>query len=272
MGKYVCINKNILGLNLNQVRIYFTMKKWTNKHGICDLTLHQIAERSGVPYDTVIDNMTKEFYAAANCRVKKVHVESYKFRNIYHFTEKKFVIIKEDFLKVNADKKLKALVILLKLLCFKNSNKLAYNKAQLCELLNMSRPTLNKYLKAAIEAGLIKYNKNCIEITCAGVTASAVNFNKLSDGDKAYAVISNYCEARGVKAPRYNGRLVNELNLAWNEGKDNNVNYAVVNIIKRLNRCNIKVGKSYSLAYFLKVLLNTKLDIRRNATVYMTMN
>lgn len=264
MQQFIILDNNIKTLNTNQVLIHTTQKAWSDKNGVCNLTQEQIANCSGVPYRTVVKNMNKDYYKTVRCVKTKVHIVSYMFRNVYNFDNAKgFFMIKRSFMNVKASKEALAFVLKLKTVCFRDTNKCAYNKSQLARLFNMSWNSINKYINDTVKAGLIKLNKNCIEITCSGITAKAFRNKKASDGDNVYNVIKYFCEAKGVKVPYYSKRVVNELNTAWKMYSKKRLNHTptdeevAYSLYNRLNTvCRLKVERTYSLSYFAKILLD----------------
>lgn len=268
MQQYIVLNNNIKSLNNNQVLIYFTQKKFTDKRGICRLTQHQIADYSGVPYDTVVDNMNDKYYEVVECTKfhEKCGDKAYQYRNIYHFREKRFFFVDINFTRVKASRDALAFILKLKAVCLINTNKCAYNKTQLAKVFNISWNSVNKYIKAAEGAGLLRFNKGCFEIHCAGINANAVKNKKLTDGEKAYETIKEFCEGKGVKKPFFNERLVMNLVEVWHintslalkyKPTDNDIKRSLLNRLEA--KCKVKSGRTYSLLYFFKCLLNVRM-------------
>lgn len=160
---YTTISKELAKLKLNEIWVYSILKSYRKKEGFTDLTLEQIECLSGVSNIERIIPKLKPYLL----KIEQKKLDSYRMQNLYYFKkEESFVYLDNRFFEVQdiKDVKTKAFLIKLKLLCISGTNHCNFDKKEIAKRLNMSRPTLDKYISLAVDSGELAITKEGFEI------------------------------------------------------------------------------------------------------------
>lgn len=181
--------------------------------------------------------------------------------NVYQFKDdmkSPYIMIAPKFLKAPITSKLKGFILILRSLCKNGSNVVRFkNKKELRELLKIGNAqTLNKYLEELEGSDIVTINEDSIVFNREYFYLYNPN-NNLTDEQKLYCYIWDYCYINGVVPPmkHLNGRTCDKtLAFMAMELKGN-----TVNIKERIPN----LPKEVTLEYFYKALCNEKREIHK---------
>ena len=189
MRHYTAITKDIIKITgnnkLEKVHVYSYIKRRETyeTHSLDNLTYLEIAHHLNIPLPTVknivptlFDNRSLFTYVEHNDINGKTYL-TYHFHSSYEnffyidnsfFKDENYSIIEQKYRN-----QVKGLLLLIKTICingtnryyFQRNSKSGINYAELSRLLNIDRDTLEKYMKLAIDSGLITIIKGGISIT-----------------------------------------------------------------------------------------------------------
>ena len=247
MQNYTTISKEILQLDTIQAAIYITLKRSRKAEGYSDLFEAQIAEYSGLSLDTVKHAKLAEFLPLVGVEIRKVK-SGVHYRNTYYFqAETDFFFVDNSFFEEVADYRERVFLLKLKALCLNNTNRIHLTKKELAKRLNISRPTLDKYLSTskgvkAENNGFLLVNRNIY--TEAPKTETVF--------DKTFALITEFSKLKQSALPERDERVLADIVTKYSG--DNK------RLLKDLCERLQKLPKQVTLAYFLKALRNRKRD------------
>lgn len=241
---FTTVSKDMLFLSPQEMIVFAVIKSFRKKEGYSDLTFKQIEEHSKV---TNIDRIIPRIKTCFN-KIEQVDLGNNRKQNNYYFKQDKnyFFINNKFFEDITKDNyKLKGFVLLLKSICINNTNTCKLSKDEICKKLNISKPTLNKYIK---ESDDIIEGSNGIEIVNPYFSKSSVSINVFN-----YQVIKAFCEYKGVNPPTYDDKLMNYISAQCCVDTKVESNAYLPYVL--VNRCN-NLPSEVNLAYFVKVVRN----------------
>jgi hypothetical protein len=168
MKNYTIIPKEIIGYKSNSklldIYTFACIKSTMNyKSGISKIYQKTLSKQFNIPERTSRDAIIRlEKYGLLSVERKTYENQNETRKsetirkNYYHFdlNPKNYFFIYNDFLTLNLSKKVKGFLILLKAICFNNSNaftsikpiKRSINKTELSKLINMDTKSISEYL------------------------------------------------------------------------------------------------------------------------------
>lgn len=218
MESYITLTKDINKINGNNkletvlaiAGIKFIGNYTTN---ITETTREWIAEKTGITFRTV-KSIIPKLQTNAGFIFNKIESKC-KHPNKYYFNADKenYFFIRNTFFNEDIDTKLKGLLLLIKSVCKKETNKYisespylgGLNKAELSKNLGIDTKTLNKYLEMAVNAGQIKLITNGLLILNKSIIP---DFKEADSDTRIYHVIYNWCIDNDIVPPDRNDEII----------------------------------------------------------------
>lgn len=183
------------------------------KTNITETTREWIAEKTGITFRTV-KSITANLEKNAGLIFNKIESKC-KHPNKYYFNADKenYFFIRNTFFNEDIDTKIKGLLLLIKSVCKKETNKYisetpylgGLNHRELSTKLGIDVKTLDKYLERAIKAGHIKFITNGLLI----LNKSIIPDFKEADSDTIiYHIIYNWCIDNDIVPPDRNDEII----------------------------------------------------------------
>ncbi|MDH6304284.1 putative transcriptional regulator [Parabacteroides sp. PF5-5] len=242
----------LLGLTVNEAYTYLCLLAKTDfvtyishvsLQTLCELTGIKKTETISGHIDTLID--------------KGLVLRKYRYRregtNTYELykPEKDFVRVNLQLLRTDIPVKLKGFLILLKCLCLNNTNYTGYCKSEISKLLNISRPTIDSYLKECIALRLVKEEKTGFTITNSEIFIIDPVRGSGEFHDVFFVPVRNYLIDKGIIPPHYDEKIFRRFTSCYSSP-----DY----IIAALDKRKIPKGTNCSWQYLAKVL-NVSIEI-----------
>ena len=229
MIHYTVITKDITiitGNNkLEAILIYAYIKSREKyiTHSLDDLTYQEISDNLNISLSTVkrivptfFDNHFLFTFVEHNYYDDKTHIK-YHFHHSYNnffYIDNSF-LQEEKYMEINQEyrNQVRGLLLLIKAIClngtnryyFKQNSKSGINYAELSRLLNIDRDTIEKYMKIAIDGGLITIIKGGISITDPNIYEYYID----ADYDtEYYTMICGWCLHYKITPPERNDYLM----------------------------------------------------------------
>ena len=160
---YRKITEHLLGkLNFNETYLFYVMAfKADYNTYISNVLRETLAKLTNSKVDT-ISRLVNKFQNEGLLTIKQTITATSK-RNAYYLKTENYRLISDTLL--NIDKKLAGFLIQFKMLCYNDNNNCDYDKVTIADKMNVSRPTLDKYLKLAIDGGYLKETKTGWKLT-----------------------------------------------------------------------------------------------------------
>lgn len=243
---------------------------------VTETTREWIAQKTEITFRTV-KSITAKLEKNAGFIFNKIETKC-KCPNKYYFKEDRqnYFFIRNTFFSEDIDTKIKGLLLLIKSVCKKETNKYisespylgGLNHSELSKKLGIDIKTLGKYLKIAIEAGQIKLITNGLFITNKSIIP---DFKENDLRTKIYHVIYNWCIDNDIVSPDRNDEItvmadgtVRRRNKLLTEivGKLGNMSDEEIKCLltNRITRKPEEITLEYIAAVFNLVVTNTKTD------------
>lgn len=243
---------------------------------VTETTREWIAQKTEITFRTV-KSITAKLEKNAGFIFNKIETKC-KCPNKYYFKEDRqnYFFIRNTFFSEDIDTKIKGLLLLIKSVCKKETNKYisespylgGLNHSELSKKLGIDIKTLGKYLKIAIEAGQIKLITNGLFITNKSIIP---DFKENDLRTKIYHVIYNWCIDNDIVSPDRNDEItvmadgtVRRRNKLLTEivGKLGNMSDEEIKCLltNRITRKPEEITLEYIAAVFNIVVTNTKTD------------
>ena len=160
---YRKITEHLLGkLNFNETYLFYVMAfKADYNTYISNVLRETLAKLTNSKVDT-ISRLVNKFQNEGLLTIKQTITATNK-RNAYYLKTENYRLISDTLL--NIDKKLAGFLIQFKMLCYNDNNNCDYDKVTIADKMNISRTTLDKYLKLAIDCGYLKETKTGWKLT-----------------------------------------------------------------------------------------------------------
>ena len=218
MESYITLTKDINKINGNNkletvlaiAGIKFIGNYTTN---ITETTREWIVEKTGITFRTV-KSIIPKLQTNAGFIFNKIESKC-KHPNKYYFNADKenYFFIRNTFFNEDIDTKLKGLLLLIKSVCKKETNKYVsespylggLNKTELSKKLGIDTKTLDKYLKKAIEAGQIKFITNGLLILNKSIIP---DFKEADSDTRIYHIIYDWCINNDIVPPDRNDEII----------------------------------------------------------------
>lgn len=182
------------------------------KTNITETTREWIAEKTGITFRTV-KSIIPKLQTNAGFIFNKIETKC-KHPNKYYFNADKenYFFIHNTFFNEDIETKIKGLLLLIKSVCKKETNKFisetpylgGLNHSELSKKLGIDTKTLGKYLKIAIEAGQIKLITNGLLILNKSIIP---DFKETDLDTKIYHIIYNWCIDNDIVPPDRNDEI-----------------------------------------------------------------
>ncbi|MFR9164919.1 MAG: hypothetical protein ACLVKO_01355 [Dysgonomonas sp.] len=174
MRPYTIITKEIIKFKgnskLSDIYIYACLyNSIDHKTGISKYNQETLAKKYNIPERTLRNAI---FRLSNQDNILKIEQKTYHKnndiikKNYYYMNTKpeNYFFLYDDFFVIDIDREIKGFILLLKAICYNNTNtflskkliKGNVNKSELSQLIGIARKTLDKYLKLAIELELIE--------------------------------------------------------------------------------------------------------------------
>ena len=225
--QYTTLTKDINNIDNKDAIVYAYIKSRMNyKTSIADnITEKEIAEKLGISLSTVkrsVSRLKNNKNLIDKVISNNVIAEgSYKTYNKYHVEKcnENFFYIYNSFFnddmniaKASERINVKNFLLKIKAICKKETNKYisenpyldGLNKTELSKKLGIDTKTLDKYLKIAVNAGLIKYITNGLLILNKSIIP---DFKKDDTDTRIYHIIYDWCIDNGVVPPDRNDEI-----------------------------------------------------------------
>lgn len=217
MESYITLTKDInkikgnnkLEMILAIAGIKFIGNYTTN---VTETTREWIAQKTEITFRTV-KSITAKLEKNAGFIFNKIETKC-KCPNKYYFKEdrKNYFFIRNTFFSEDINTKIKGLLLLIKSVCKKETNKYisespylgGLNHSELSKKLGIDIKTLGKYLRMAIEAGQIKLITNGLFITNKSIIP---DFKENDLCTKIYHIIYNWCIDNDIVPPDRNDEI-----------------------------------------------------------------
>lgn len=160
---YRKITEHLLGkLNFNETYLFYVMAFKADYNTYESNVLQEtLAKLVNSKIDT-ISRLVNKFQNEGLLTIKQTITATNK-RNAYYLKTENYRLISDSLL--NIDKKLAGFLIQFKMLCYNDNNNCDYDKVTIADKMNISRTTLDKYLKLAIDCGYLKETKTGWKLT-----------------------------------------------------------------------------------------------------------
>lgn len=157
------ITEHLLGkLNFNETYLFYVMAFKADYNTYESNVLREtLAKLTNSKLYTISKSVDK-FQNEGLLTIKQTITATSK-RNAYYLKTNNYRLISDTLL--NIDKKLAGFLIQFKMLCYNDNNNCDYDKLTIADKMNISRPTLDKYLKLAIDCGYLKETKTGWKLT-----------------------------------------------------------------------------------------------------------
>lgn len=281
MESYITLTKNInkiKGNNKLETVLAIAGIKFIGNYTthMTETTREWIAEKTGITFRTV-KSITSNLQTNAGFIFNKIETKT-KCPNKYYFKDDKedFFFIRNTFFSEDIDTKIKGLLLLIKSVCKKETNKYisespylgGLNHTELSKKLGIDAKTLNKYLEIAINAKQIKLIDKGLLITNKSIIP---DFIKNDLYTRIYHIVYNWCIDNDIIPPNRNDEIT-----VMEDGTVKRRNRLLTEIVGKLgnksdeeikclltNRITSK-PKEITLEYIAKVLNieNTKTEIQ----------
>lgn len=248
------------------------------KTNVTETTREWIAEKTGITFRTV-KSITPKLQTNAGFIFSKIETKT-KCPNKYYFKEDKenFFFIRNTFFSEDIDTKIKGLLLLIKSVCKKETNKYisespylgGLNHTELSKKLGIDIGTLNKYLEIAIKAGQIKLITNGLLILNKSIIP---DFKEADSDTRIYHIIYDWCIDNNIIPPDRNDEIIQMTN-----GTIRRKNWLLNEIVGKLSNMsdeNIKsllankiTSKEITLEYIATVLNINAPKIEANTQYY----
>lgn len=182
------------------------------KTNITETTREWIAEKTGITFRTV-KSIIPKLQTNAGFIFNKIESKC-KHPNKYYFNADKenYFFISNTFFNEDIDTKIKGLLLLIKSVCKKETNKYisetpylgGLNHSELSKKLGIDTKTLNKYLEMAVNAGQIKLITNGLLILNKSIIP---DFKEVYSDTKIYHIIYNWCIDNDIVPPDRNDEI-----------------------------------------------------------------
>lgn len=183
------------------------------KTNITETTREWIAGKTGITFRTV-KSIIPKLQTNAGFIFNKIESKC-KYPNKYYFNADKenYFFIRNTFFNEDIDTKIKGLLLLIKSVCKKETNKYisetpylgGLNHSELSKKLGIDTKTLGKYLKIAIEAGQIKLITNGLLILNKSIIP---DFKEANSDTRIYHIIYNWCIDNDIVPPDRNDEII----------------------------------------------------------------
>lgn len=281
MESYITLTKNInkiKGNNKLETVLAIAGIKFIGNYTthMTETTREWIAEKTGITFRTV-KSITSNLQTNAGFIFNKIETKT-KCPNKYYFKDDKedFFFIRNTFFSEDIDTKIKGLLLLIKSVCKKETNKYisespylgGLNHTELSKKLGIDAKTSNKYLEIAINAKQIKLIDKGLLITNKSIIP---DFIKNDLYTRIYHIVYNWCIDNDIIPPNRNDEIT-----VMEDGTVKRRNRLLTEIVGKLgnksdeeikclltNRITSK-PKEITLEYIAKVLNieNTKTEIQ----------
>ena len=218
MEHYTTLTRNINKIDGNykliDTLVYAYIKARMNYSTyISEVTEKEIAAKLGIPLRTIVScvsRLKKNRLLISKVDEDAVIDKGYKTYNKYHITKENDT----DACKV------KGLLLLIKSICLKETNKYisnkpykgSINKTELANLIGLDNKTLNKYLEIAIEAKQIKLIDNGLLILNKSIVPDFVEAEQSNTSKPIYTKIFHliyyWCITNNIVPPNRNDTII----------------------------------------------------------------
>lgn len=182
------------------------------KTNITETTREWIAEKTGITFRTV-KSIIPKLQTNAGFIFNKIESKC-KHPNKYYFNADKenYFFISNTFFNEDIDTKIKGLLLLIKSVCKKETNKYisetpylgGLNHSELSKKLGIDTKTLNKYLEMAVNSGQIKYITDGLLILNKSIIP---DFKEAESYTRIYHIIYNWCIDNDIVPPDRNDEI-----------------------------------------------------------------
>lgn len=237
MEHYTTLTRNINNIDGNNklidALVYAYLKSRMNYSTyISEVTEKEIAAKLGIPLRTIVScvsRLKKNRLLISKVDEDAVIDKGYKTYNKYHITKENdnYYFIYNSLFKDNIGIdnntdacKVKGLLLLIKSVCLKETNKYisnkpykgSINKTELANLIGLDNKTLNKYLEIAIEAKQIKLIDNGLLILNKSIVPDFVEAEQSNTSKPIYTKIFHliyyWCIANNIVPPNRNDTII----------------------------------------------------------------
>ena len=218
MESYITLTKDInkiTGNNKLETALAIAGIKFIGnyKTNVTETTREWIAEKTGITFRTV-KSITPKLQTNAEFIFNKIETKP-KCPNKYHLKEDRenYFFILNTFFSEHIDTKIKGLLLLIKSVCKKETNKYisespylgGLNHTELSKKLGIDVSTLNKYLEMAINKGQIKLITNGLLILNKSIIP---DFKEADSETRIYHIIYDWCIDNDIIPPDRNDEII----------------------------------------------------------------
>lgn len=292
MKPYTPITKEIIKFKgkskLSDIYIYACLYSTRDfKTGVSKWNQVTISEKFNIPESTLQDSIIRLFEQNLISEIiqKKYQNENDFIRKNYYrmnIDPENFFFVGTDYFKLNIDRNIKGFVLLLKTICYNNTNTYIIEKpirgsiniSELATKLNLDRETVRKYTKLAIDNKLIDVIDKKIVIVndCFRL--------RVSEEDRCSEIVStiqDICIKHNAIMPLIEKREINQILMRYNISeseiqKCNDTKFTEQNSLRHILENRIKsLPKDFSIVYIFKVLNIPKPPIRESQSTQILM-
>lgn len=283
MKPYIPITKEIIKFKgkskLSDIYIYACLYSTRDfKTGISKWNQITISEKFNIPESTLQDSIQRLFEQNLILQIiqkKYKNKNDFIRKNYYRMNNDpdNFFFIDNNYFKLDIDRNIKGFVLLLKTICYNNTNtyiiekpiKGRINISELAKKLDLDRDTVSKYTKLAINNKLIDVVGKKI------VIVNECFLLRVSEEDRCSEIMStiqDLCIKHNAIMPLIGKREITQILMKYNISeseiqKCNNTKFTEQNSLKHILENRIKsLPKDFSFDYILKVLNIPKLPRR----------
>lgn len=292
MKPYTPITKEIIKFKgkskLSDIYIYACLYSTRDfKTGVSKWNQVTISEKFNIPESTLQDSIIRLFEQNLISEIiqKKYQNENDFIRKNYYrmnIDPENYFFVGTDYFKLNIDRNIKGFVLLLKTICYNNTNTYIIEKpirgsiniSELATKLNLDRETVRKYTKLAIDNKLIDVIDKKIVIVndCFRL--------RVSEEDRCSEIVStiqDICIKHNAIMPLIEKREINQILMRYNISeseiqKCNDTKFTEQNSLRHILENRIKsLPKDFSIVYIFKVLNIPKPPIRESQSTQILM-
>jgi len=256
---YTVIPKSIVNFqtgNSKPIDIYVwaTIKYCSNhKTNISHITEEKLSLLTGLDERTirrVIKRLKDAGYLTVQTIIKEDADRGFIKRNTYFIKPaiKDYFFLDNSYFKRNYSAKIAGFLLLLKAICFNNTDAIQWSISQIAKGIGLSRNTITSLIKECQQLGLIKPIAKGYELTADCFINSSVR--KTNAG--IYKEICDFCKAKGVTPPNWDKRAMSVLLTKYNAIGLSRTE--PISITYQLDKRCKNLPEKVSLPYFIKAL------------------
>lgn len=256
---YTVIPKSIVNFqtgNSKPIDVYvWTTIKCCSDHktNISHITEEKLSLLTGLDERTirrVIKRLKDAGYLTVQTTVKEDANRGFIKRNSYFIKPviKDYFFLDNSFFKQNYSAKIAGFLLLLKAICLNNTNTIQWSNAKIAEAIELSRNTTAVLIKECQQLGLIKQIAKGYELTAGWF----INHSVRKTDAGIYKELCDFCEMKGVAAPKWDKRAMSILLTKYNAIDIPNAE--PINLTYQLNKRCKNLPEKVSIPYFITAL------------------